>query len=95
MLFALGAPVGKLFDEGYCRHLIVVGSLIYVFSLFMVSAPKDVTYLEVKRIVLVVHHEESILSGVFGSSTWCRSRFRFIVFSRFANRSCSEQTLMT
>jgi hypothetical protein len=38
MLFALGPPVGKLFDEGYCRHLIAVGSLIYVFSLFMVSA---------------------------------------------------------
>ena len=36
MQFALGAPAGKLFDEGYCRHLIAGGSLIYVFSLFMV-----------------------------------------------------------
>lgn len=37
LLFSLGIVTGKLFDEGYCRHLIAGGSLIYVFSLFMVN----------------------------------------------------------
>lgn len=36
MQFALGYPAGKLFDEGYCRHLIFGGSIIYSLSLFMV-----------------------------------------------------------
>jgi MFS family permease len=44
MLFSLGAPAGKLFDEGYCRHLIAGGSLIYVFSLFMLSITKNQFY---------------------------------------------------
>ncbi|KAF9494660.1 hypothetical protein BDN71DRAFT_974481 [Pleurotus eryngii] len=36
-LFAMGLPVGNLLDMGYLRQTNLVGSLIYVFSLFMVS----------------------------------------------------------
>ena len=35
--FGLGLFAGRLFDAGYCRHMIFGGSLVYVFSLFMVS----------------------------------------------------------
>jgi MFS family permease len=44
LLFSLGIVTGKLFDEGYCRHLIAGGSLIYVFSLFMLSLTKNQYY---------------------------------------------------
>lgn len=37
LLFSLGIVTGKLFDEGFCRHLIGLGSVLYVFCLFMVS----------------------------------------------------------
>jgi hypothetical protein len=30
--FSMGLLVGKLFDDGYCRALIVVGSTLFVFS---------------------------------------------------------------
>ncbi|TFY52943.1 hypothetical protein EVG20_g10333, partial [Dentipellis fragilis] len=44
MLFALGLPVGKLFDEGYFRETVVVGALIYLFSLFMLSLTQPHQY---------------------------------------------------
>ncbi|CAA7262227.1 unnamed protein product [Cyclocybe aegerita] len=36
-LFAMGLPAGKLLDMGHFRVTTAVGSLIYVFSLFMIS----------------------------------------------------------
>ncbi|KAF7329004.1 Riboflavin transporter MCH5 [Mycena venus] len=38
--FLLGFPVGKAFDAGYFHHLMIVGSLIYCFSLWMLSLAK-------------------------------------------------------
>ncbi|KAF9494658.1 MFS general substrate transporter [Pleurotus eryngii] len=44
-LFAMGLPAGKLLDLGYLRHTNIVGSIIYVFSMFMVSlAHTDIYY---------------------------------------------------
>lgn len=34
-LFAMGLPAGKLFDEGYFRHCILSGSVLYLFSWVM------------------------------------------------------------
>ncbi|TFY59369.1 hypothetical protein EVJ58_g5825 [Rhodofomes roseus] len=43
LLFFMGLPAGKLFDAGYFRHMQVAGTLLYVFSLFMLSLanPRD------------------------------------------------------
>ncbi|KAJ7280356.1 major facilitator superfamily domain-containing protein [Mycena rebaudengoi] len=35
--FILGLPVGKAFDAGYFHHLMIAGSIIYCFSLWMLS----------------------------------------------------------
>ncbi|EIW78920.1 hypothetical protein CONPUDRAFT_166784 [Coniophora puteana RWD-64-598 SS2] len=43
-LFSLGLFSGKLFDHGYFRHLLVVGSFIYIFSSFMLSLVKPHRY---------------------------------------------------
>ncbi|KAK7047437.1 hypothetical protein VNI00_006668 [Paramarasmius palmivorus] len=37
LMVALGLPAGKLLDSGYFKVMTVTGSVIYVFSLFMVS----------------------------------------------------------
>jgi len=34
---AMGLPAGKLVDKGYFRYVTLTGSLIYIFSLFMLS----------------------------------------------------------
>ena len=36
-MFGLSAVTGKLHDEGYTKHLLVVGSIIYVVCVQMVS----------------------------------------------------------
>jgi len=36
-VFAVGLPAGRLFDAGYFRHCLSVGSVIYIFSVFMLS----------------------------------------------------------
>jgi len=36
-LFAVGLPAGRLFDAGYFHHCLIGGSLLYIFSLFMLS----------------------------------------------------------
>ncbi|KAL4260548.1 Proton-linked Monocarboxylate Transporter [Pleurotus pulmonarius] len=46
-LFAMGLPAGKLLDMGYLRQTNLVGSLIYVFSLCMVSLAHTDTYYQV------------------------------------------------
>lgn len=37
LLFGLGLPAGRLFDEGYFHYLLAAGSIIYLVSLFMLS----------------------------------------------------------
>jgi MFS family permease len=36
-VFALGLPAGRLFDAGYFHHCLLTGSVIYIFSIFMLS----------------------------------------------------------
>jgi len=45
--FLLGIPVGIAFDAGYFHHLMIGGSLIYCFSLFMVSLAKPEQYYQI------------------------------------------------
>ncbi|KAF8063586.1 major facilitator superfamily domain-containing protein [Lyophyllum atratum] len=45
--FFLGIPVGMAFDAGYFRHLMIGGSFIYCFSLFMVSLAQPGQYYQV------------------------------------------------
>lgn len=40
LVFFLGLPTGKAFDEGYLRPLLLTGSAIYIFSYFMLSFAK-------------------------------------------------------
>lgn len=37
LMFGLSAVTGKLHDEGYTRHLIIIGSIIYAVCVQMVS----------------------------------------------------------
>ncbi|KAF8996239.1 MFS general substrate transporter [Cyathus striatus] len=44
-MFSMGLPAGKLLDIGYYRHTMILGTILYVFSLFMVSlAHRDKYY---------------------------------------------------
>lgn len=47
LLFAGGLFAGKLFDEGYFHHCIGAGSLIYLFSIFMLSLAKPHQYYQI------------------------------------------------
>ncbi|CCA72637.1 related to Monocarboxylate transporter [Serendipita indica DSM 11827] len=40
LLFFLCWPAGTLFDVGYFHHMIITGSIIYIFSLYMLSLAK-------------------------------------------------------
>ncbi|KAF8170723.1 major facilitator superfamily domain-containing protein [Mycena galopus ATCC 62051] len=42
--FVLGFPVGKAFDAGYFHHLMIVGSIIYCLSIWMLSLAKPNQY---------------------------------------------------
>ncbi|KAH8088898.1 MFS general substrate transporter [Cristinia sonorae] len=44
LLFGVALPVGKLYDEGYFHHLMAFGSLLYLFSIFMLSLCKPHHY---------------------------------------------------
>jgi len=44
LMMALSLPVGKLCDEGYFHHTQIAGSLIFVFSLFMLSLADPTKY---------------------------------------------------
>ncbi|KAH7890615.1 MFS general substrate transporter [Phlebopus sp. FC_14] len=46
-LLAVGLPAGKLLDAGYFRYTNIFGSLLYVFSLFMVSLAHPDKYYQV------------------------------------------------
>ncbi|KAI0728961.1 major facilitator superfamily domain-containing protein [Fomitopsis betulina] len=43
-MFAMGLPAGKLFDQGYFHHILGFGSILYVFSLFMLSLANPTKY---------------------------------------------------
>ncbi|KAF9458094.1 major facilitator superfamily domain-containing protein [Collybia nuda] len=45
--FLLGIPVGIAFDAGYFHHLMIGGSFIYCFSLFMVSLAQPGQYYQI------------------------------------------------
>ncbi|KAG1724358.1 major facilitator superfamily domain-containing protein [Suillus lakei] len=47
LLFAGGLLSGKLFDEGYFHHCIGAGSLVYLFSIFMLSLAKPHQYYQI------------------------------------------------
>lgn len=47
LLFAGGLPTGKLFDDGYFHHCLAFGSLIYLFSIFMLSLVQPGQYYQV------------------------------------------------
>ncbi|KAG6334754.1 hypothetical protein ID866_4331 [Astraeus odoratus] len=47
LLFAGGLPSGKWFDDGYFHHCIASGSLIYLFSIFMLSLAQPHQYYQV------------------------------------------------
>ncbi|KAF4586369.1 hypothetical protein EYR38_010645 [Pleurotus pulmonarius] len=55
ILYAMGLPAGKLLDMGYLRYTNLAGSLIYVFSLFMVSLV-DTSLLYVPAVAVQAHH---------------------------------------
>ncbi|RDB17216.1 Riboflavin transporter MCH5 [Hypsizygus marmoreus] len=46
-LLAMGLPAGKLLDMGYFRHTTLAGSVIFVFSLFMVSLTHHDQYYQI------------------------------------------------
>lgn len=46
-LVAMGLPAGKLLDKGYFRHTTIFGSVLYVFSMFMVSLAHPDKYYQV------------------------------------------------
>ncbi|TFK37091.1 major facilitator superfamily domain-containing protein [Crucibulum laeve] len=43
-VFAIGLPAGRLFDAGYFHHCVISGSLLYTFSIFMLSLVKPHHY---------------------------------------------------
>jgi len=45
--FFLGIPVGMAFDAGYFHHLMIGGSFIYCFSLFMLSLAQPGQYYQI------------------------------------------------
>ncbi|XP_006456029.1 hypothetical protein AGABI2DRAFT_77443 [Agaricus bisporus var. bisporus H97] len=47
LVFAVGLPAGKLFDLGYFHHLLIIGSLLYLFSSFMLSLAQPHSYYQV------------------------------------------------
>ncbi|KAI0311456.1 hypothetical protein OF83DRAFT_1030937, partial [Amylostereum chailletii] len=46
-IFILALPAGKLLDMGYFRQTTLVGSLIYVFSIFMLSLAHTDQYYQI------------------------------------------------
>ncbi|KAF8999606.1 MFS general substrate transporter [Cyathus striatus] len=46
-IFLVGLPAGKMLDLGYYRHTMIVGSVLYVFSMFMVSLAHHDQYYQI------------------------------------------------
>ncbi|KAF9561240.1 MFS general substrate transporter [Agrocybe pediades] len=53
-VFALGLPAGRLFDAGYFHHCLLTGSVVYIFSIFMLSLAEP------------HHYYQNLLSQGFG-----------------------------
>jgi len=47
LMYAAGIFVGRAFDRGYFHHLEITGSIIYVFSIFMLSLTRPNQYYQV------------------------------------------------
>ncbi|KAJ8482785.1 hypothetical protein ONZ45_g14819 [Pleurotus djamor] len=47
VMYALGAIVGHAFDAGYFHHTMIFGSILYVFSMFMLSLAQPHQYYQV------------------------------------------------
>ncbi|TFK45966.1 MFS general substrate transporter [Heliocybe sulcata] len=47
LMFAMGLPAGKLFDEGFFRHIQASGAFLYVFGLFMLSLADTRKYYQI------------------------------------------------
>jgi len=47
MLYAPGALVGRAFDAGYFHHLSSTGTILYVFSMFMLSLVQPGQYYQI------------------------------------------------
>ncbi|RPD65718.1 MFS general substrate transporter [Lentinus tigrinus ALCF2SS1-7] len=47
LLFALSLPSGKLFDEGYFHPMMILASILYVVSLFMLSLAHSHEYYQI------------------------------------------------
>ncbi|KAF8888098.1 major facilitator superfamily domain-containing protein [Infundibulicybe gibba] len=47
MPFAGGIVAGRLFDAGYFHHIMILGSLIFMFSLFMLSLAHEERYYQI------------------------------------------------
>ncbi|KAI5117267.1 hypothetical protein M0805_000998 [Coniferiporia weirii] len=47
LMLTMGLFTGRLFDRGYCYHLVVTGSVLLVFSLFMLSLAQPGKYYQV------------------------------------------------
>ncbi|OBZ76864.1 Riboflavin transporter MCH5 [Grifola frondosa] len=47
LIFAMGLPTGKLFDAGYFHHMQIFGTLLLVFSLFMLSLADTTKYYQI------------------------------------------------
>ncbi|KAH7102293.1 MFS general substrate transporter [Auriculariales sp. MPI-PUGE-AT-0066] len=53
LLFFTGLFVGKLFDEGYFHHIMIIGSILEVLGLFMLSISKTYTQIFLSQGVCV------------------------------------------
>ncbi|KAF8990290.1 major facilitator superfamily domain-containing protein [Cyathus striatus] len=47
LILAIGLPAGKMLDLGYYRHTMIFGTLLYVFSMFMVSIAHHDQYYQI------------------------------------------------
>ncbi|KAF8994416.1 MFS general substrate transporter [Cyathus striatus] len=47
LIFFVGLPAGKMLDLGYYRHTMIAGTIIYVFSMFMVSLAHHDQYYQI------------------------------------------------
>ncbi|KAF9476887.1 MFS general substrate transporter [Pholiota conissans] len=45
--FGLGTLAGRLYDYGYCRHVLLAGSLVFTISFFMISLTQPQRYYQV------------------------------------------------
>ncbi|KAF8154611.1 major facilitator superfamily domain-containing protein [Crassisporium funariophilum] len=47
LVFAVGLPAGRLFDAGYFHQCLITGSVIYIFSIFMLSLAQPHQYYQI------------------------------------------------